>query len=91
MKQYVVRVVNEVLVELDETKFTPEFMEEFSRVIYKFDTVKEHAEHLGWLIATGRADVFDTVIEGYGDVDQFGLSFQEIESWVSDISEVENG
>lgn len=66
-----------VTVVLDETKFTPEFMEEFRQGFYKFNSLKDHAMHLASLYATGRVDSFTAFIEGYGYTHEMGIEFNE--------------
>ena len=72
MKTFDVEVVQTASVTLDETKFTPEFMEEFRKYFYEFDTVEEHAAHLAQLAARG---VIETpcFIEGYGLSKDMGI------------------
>ena len=55
MKTFEVTVDVVVRLTLDETKFDAAFMEEFSSTIFPADDLPAHAEHLGWLFATGRA------------------------------------
>jgi hypothetical protein len=63
-------------VTVDESKFTPEFMVEFQKTMYDFDTIEEHIEHLGQLAARGIYDEFTTFIEGYGPPKDMGISFK---------------
>lgn len=87
-KKYEVEVVRTVLVTIDETKFTPEFLEEFSDYISSsIHDIQSHIEHLAWTFAAGRADD-DQFIEGYGPAKDFGIKFQEIDDYVSDVREV---
>lgn len=46
MKTYQVQVIQTVLVTIDETKFTEEWMEEFSSCMYPFNTIEEHVKHI---------------------------------------------
>lgn len=62
-----------VSVEVDEAKFTPEFMAEFRASMYQFSTLDEHIEHLAQLYARGVVDAFTTFIEGYGPPADFGI------------------
>ncbi len=68
-------VTQTVEVTVDESKFTPEFMAEFRRYFYEFDTLEEHLEHLGQLHARGMCDEF-SFIEGYGPAKDFGIKFR---------------
>ncbi len=63
-------------VEVDEKKFTPEFMAEFRASHYQFHDVEDHIEHLAQLHARGIADNFSDFIEGYGDPKEFGIRFR---------------
>lgn len=60
-------------VEVDETKFTPEFMSEFRESMYDFDTIDDHIEHLAQMYARGVFDAFTNFIEGYGAPDDMGI------------------
>jgi len=68
-----VRVIQEVEVEVDESKFTPEFMEMFRGVFFNFDTIEEHIEHLAQLEARS---VYGEFIEGYGNRSEMGISMK---------------
>lgn len=63
-----------IQVTVDESKFTDEFMEEFRRHFYPFNTIEEHMEHLAQLEARGLIGV-DNFVEGYGDIREFGVKF----------------
>lgn len=68
-----------VRVTVDETKFTPGFLEEFCRHFYPFDTVDEHLKHLAQLTARGVIEVSEwskDFIEGYGRSNDFGIVTQ---------------
>lgn len=73
------RTTTYVLVTVDETKFTPEFMEEFRESFFDYETIDEHIEHLGSLygrgVISGYADEF---IEGYGRANEMGIKFKTI-------------
>lgn len=64
-----------VSVEVDESKFTPEFMQQFRDDFYQFHTLDQHIVHLGTLKARGMDGDF---IEGYGKVEEFGIKFDHI-------------
>lgn len=78
MKATVV-VTQTIEVEVDETKFTPEFMAEFREHFYNFHTMKEHVGHLGQLYARDLVDEYTIFIEGYGDVKKLGIVFNAID------------
>lgn len=71
-------VSQNVVVTVDETKFTPEFMAEFRASFYPFRTLDRHIEHLAQLHARGIAEN-NQFIEGYGPANEMGIRF-EIES-----------
>lgn len=65
-------VIFSVKVNVDESKFTLEFMEHFSRYFYEFETIEEHMEHIAQLAAR---DMLDTdFTEGYGALKDMGIS-----------------
>lgn len=62
-------------IEIDETKFTPEFFAQFDAVISPFgDDLNEHFEHLAQLFARGVV-TGDSFIEGYGPASEMGIRF----------------
>lgn len=75
MAEYHVDVTQTFFVELDQTKFTPEFMEEFRKSFYPFFDLEEHAAHIAQLQARGVIDITVTpeFIEGYGPSDEMGI------------------
>ncbi len=66
MKKFKVRVdrVDEYEIEFDENIINKEYIEDFKKCFYSFDTLEEHAEH----IAQFRARFGERFIEGYGNV-----------------------
>jgi hypothetical protein len=76
MKKFTVRVIQDVKVIIDETKFDPQFLEEFRKSFYHFKTTEQHLEHLGQMFARGLVDDY-SFIEGYGPARDMGISFQE--------------
>jgi len=66
-----------VRIELRNDAFTDEFMEEYRKYFSPFEDLSEHADHLGWLVASGRVDEVtrysgkEQFIEGYGAIGQF--------------------
>jgi len=72
--KFEVEVTQTVEVELDETKFTDEFMEEYRECFYNHVTIEDHAKHLAQLEARGMTTGMpDEFIEGYGPVKDFGI------------------
>jgi hypothetical protein len=72
-----VRVTQVVKVTIDESKFTPAFMQEFREYLYPFFTIERHLEHLGQLYARGIASDF-SFIEGYGPAMDMGIKFEDV-------------
>jgi len=68
-----VLVTQEVEVEIDESKFSPEFMKEFRESFYPFQTMDQHIEHLAQMEARGVIHN-DNFIEGYGKPSDMGIS-----------------
>lgn len=83
MRTVFVRVKQVVKVDLDETKFTPEFMAQFAESISDFDCIEQHAEHIGQLAAR---EVYafsphqpKEFVEGYGPIGDFGIVAEVVE------------
>ena len=76
MRKFTIIVEQEVTVELDETKFDEDFMQEFRDGFYPFFELRDHAEHIAQLQARGvvDADQFSgCFIEGYGQTKLMGI------------------
>lgn len=69
-----ITVTQRVFVTVDVPKFTPEFMAEFRKSFYPFETIDEHLAHLGQLHARGLANNH-SFIEGYGQAKDMGIRF----------------
>jgi len=71
-----VTTVHYVNVEIDESKFTDEFMQEFRSDFYNFWTIGDHVKHIARLYANGGVSEFDKqhFIEGYGAQCEMGIS-----------------
>lgn len=82
MKTFEVDVIQTVRVTLDETKFTPEFLNEFANSFYPFLDIEDHAEHIAQLRARGiiEIDHVGEFIEGYGPSDEFGMKTEITET-----------
>lgn len=63
-----------VVVKVDETKFTPEFMDKFNEMLYYFPDLDDHIKHLAILTAMNGASPLEGFIEGYGEVTDMGIS-----------------
>lgn len=74
MAEHFVEVRQTVRVNVDESKFTPEFMAEFRASMYPFTSIAQHVEHLAQLYARGIYSD-DSFIEGYGPAKDFGIRF----------------
>lgn len=72
-------VTQTIEVTVDESKFTDEFMNQFRKDFYDFDSVDDHIRHLAQLYARGVVDEFTTFIEGYGKPQDMGISFYAVE------------
>jgi len=87
MKRTVEFTVN-IDVEIDEAKFTDEFMKEFSESFYKFKKLEYHIEHLAYQelagLVTGHANQF---IEGYGPIDRMGIKISDLECIYTHVQE----
>lgn len=80
-KTYDIRVIQNVRVTLDESKFTEEWMAEFRRSFYQMNSTMEHAEHIAQLEARGVYGwgiTKDTFIEGYGPAGEMGISVESM-------------
>lgn len=75
-----VLVTQQVSVEVDEARFTPEFMAEFRASMYPFTRIEDHIEHLAQLYARGIYDD-DSFIEGYGPAKEMGIKFKSVEQY----------
>ena len=79
-KTFEVDVTQTVRVELDESRFTPEWMEDFRDHFYRFDTLEEHAAHLAQMCARGMTANFgDPFIEGYGRTSEMEIKFKVVD------------
>lgn len=74
MKIFEVIVTQGTNVEVDETRFTDEWMAEFRESFYDFYTMEDHIEHLASGFARGLWDNY-SFIEGYGPAKEFGIKF----------------
>ena len=64
-------------VSIDTEKFpymTDEQNAEFRKSFYDFEDLEDHAKHLGWLGAVRQDNGF---VEGYGPLDECGVSINE--------------
>ncbi|MCO5072063.1 MAG: hypothetical protein M9944_12735 [Rhizobiaceae bacterium] len=74
-----VQVTHLVEVTMDDEKFDADFMAEFTASFYPYDTLEEHAEHLGQMYARGIVgDRPNEFIEGYGPASEMGIAFRSV-------------
>lgn len=78
-------------VEVDETKFTPQWMASFRDSFYGYRTVEEHIAHLATLEA--RDALSWTFIEGYGPPKSMGIraKVESVDAEVLDAPAPEKG
>lgn len=70
-------VTRQVFVTVDESKFTPEFMEEYRAYFFPWQTIDNHREHLAELYGRGVIDGSPSeFIEGYGPASDMGITFR---------------
>lgn len=75
--KYEVDVMVTVVVEIDETIFTKDRMDDFNHSMWNLEyDIEEHAKNIAHLQATGLYDFKDknSCIEGYGDISTSGIS-----------------
>lgn len=92
IRKFTVEVRQTVEVTLDADAFTPEFFEEYNTSItYRGGddgdvewALRSHAEHLGWVHATGLEDLEyvsrPPFVEGYGPVDEMGIRAKTVDT-----------
>lgn len=69
----IVEVTQTIEVEIDEKKFTPEFMQDFRKHFYDFNSVDDHIKHIAQMEARGLIQSEDAFVEGYGNLDAMGI------------------
>lgn len=79
-RKFEVEVTRTVVVEVNESKFTEEFMENYRGYIdSSFYDLEDHIKQLGWLFGAGRINGSEKeFIEGYGPANEMGIKFKEI-------------
>ena len=73
-----VEIRQTVQVTVDESKFTPEFMQSFRDSFFDLYSVEDHIEHLGYLHAGNFIDQ-SSFVEGYGYISEFGVEFEDMD------------
>lgn len=88
-KSFEIEVTQVVRVTLDETKFDEAFMAEFRDGFFNFDTLEQHAEHIGRLYALGLIELGwerTDFIEGYGHAHEMGIKAETVSEDVNLVS-----
>ena len=70
--KHTVHVTVEVDVEIDDAKFTPQVMADFSKVISHMDEIDEHIKHLAYC-AIFSPPTCSGELEGYGGLSDVGV------------------
>ena len=70
-----IHVTIEVDISVDETKFTDPFINEFRQKFYPLDYLNDHICNLSEQYALGYISPSDSIIEGYGKPENFGIKF----------------
>lgn len=75
MARYHVDITQRLYVEIDESKFTAEWLADFRKTFYKLNDIVDHVEFLAKLEARGviHTQDQDCFIEGYGQASDFKL------------------
>jgi len=79
-------VIQEVKVQVDESKFTEEYLKVFRECFYDFEDINDHMEHLAQGYARGLWDG-NSFIEGYGNAKDMGIQFSSDEAEVEEVDE----
>ena len=79
MAKFVVEVVQVFEVELDETKFTSAFLEEYRAFMHPLFDLRDHAENIAQLEARGLLD--EDFTEGYGPLKEMGISARVVSGY----------
>lgn len=69
-----ITVTQEITVTVDESRFTPEFMENYSKHFHECETVEDHMKYIAESYARGIVTFNGDFLEGYGKMDDFGIS-----------------
>ena len=73
-------IVNQIVsVEVDESKFTPEFLTQFREHFFDLGTVEDHRQYLAELYATGKiGGRYHEFVEGYGRLGDMGILVNQV-------------
>jgi hypothetical protein len=89
VKRASVVVAQTITIEIDESKFDDQFMEEFRQSFFPFFDIDDHIEHIAQLQARGVIDLeFNKTefIEGYGPAHEMGIRYVSTDLEVESIS-----
>lgn len=80
VRTMMVEVRRYIDVTVDESKFTNKFLAEFRKDFFPFYSLDDHVKHLAQLYAIGAIGEYppDQFVEGYGPLDQMGISCCEL-------------
>lgn len=79
-----------VRVTLDDAHFNEAFMGEFRESFYPFHTLRRHVQHLAQLEARGMVHDYKPFVEGYGELEDMGISLNAVDFEVTECDEVVN-
>lgn len=83
-RSFHVSVTQNLVITIDDSKFTEEFLAEFRESFYPFTTIDQHIDHLAQLAARGIVGDFgERFIEGYGPAADIGFEFKVIDTDVT--------
>ena len=69
-----ISVVQTIEIEADESKFTPDFLENFNRYFHECPTVEDHLAYIARSYASGIVRSHRDFLEGYGILtENFGV------------------
>lgn len=72
-------VTQTIEVAVDESKFTAEFMDQYRKDFYYFESIDDHIKHLAQMYARGIVHEFTKFIEGYGNPQDMAIRFTALE------------
>lgn len=72
--------VNQTIsVEVDESKFTPKFLADFSEYITEMENIEDHRKYLAEIFAQGLIHGYPTEdVEGYGRLSEMGIRLSRV-------------
>lgn len=68
-----ITVTQEIEVTVDESRFTPEFMENYSKYFHECEAVEDHMKYIAESYARGIVMSNHDFLEGYGKLNEFGI------------------